>query len=258
MPLAKLRAIGFPTTPGFYPLISPTPKTPWINFRIERTDAAYAFTPVQSVPRWFHVFSPPARGAFQLSLTLLLRYRSQVVFRVTSLCLVYSRAISNARYSLHQDLPSSHHYGTITLYGASFQRTLCYDGRVYLGPTSPRSFQRGFGSPCCVFCRPYSHNRYCFLFLCLLRCFNSAGYLSLMRMSLLTGGPIRLSPVQRLLAPTRSNIAAWHDLLRLLSLVIPHLGCSNLTEIAIFPKEDDQPVPPFGDYSLSPVKSTFC
>lgn len=43
----------------------------------------------------------------------------------------------------------------------------------------------------------------------------------------MTGGPIRQSPVQRLLAPTRSNIAAWHDLLRLPSRVIPHLGCSN-------------------------------
>ncbi len=30
-----------------------------------------------------------------------------------------------------------------------------------------------------------------------------------------TGCPIKLSPHQRLLAPTRSNIAAWHDLLQL-------------------------------------------
>lgn len=147
------------------------------------------------------------------------------------MCHPYSRAISNARYSLHRDSPSSHHYGTITLYGASFQRTLCYDGRVYPGPTSPPGLPDGFGLPCSAFNRLYSRNRDCFLFLCLLRCFNSAGYLSLMRMTLLSGGPIRLSPVQRLLAPTRSNIAAWHDLLRLLSRVIPHLGCSNLTEI---------------------------
>ncbi len=42
-----------------------------------------------------------------------------------------------------------------------------------------------------------------------------------------SGGPIRRSPVQRLLAPTRSNIAAWHDLHRLPSRAIPHLACSN-------------------------------
>ena len=47
------------------------------------------------------------------------------------------------------------------------------------------------------------------------------------RVILRSGGPIRQSPVQRLLAPTRSNIAAWHDLHRLPSLVIPHLCCSN-------------------------------
>lgn len=143
------------------------------------------------------------------------------------MCHPSSRAISNARYSLHQDSPSSYHYGTITLYGAAFQRTLCSDGRVYLGTTSPLGLPSGFGLPCSAFNRLYSRNRDFFLFLCLLRCFNSAGYLSLMRVILRSGGPIRQSPVQRLLAPTRSNIAAWHDLHRLPSLVIPHLGCSN-------------------------------
>jgi hypothetical protein len=46
------------------------------------------------------------------------------------------------------------------------------------------------------------------------------------------GGPIRQSPVQRLLAPTRSNIAAWHDLHRLPSRAIPHLACSNTAEVS--------------------------
>lgn len=149
------------------------------------------------------------------------------MFRVTSSCLAYSRAISNARYSLHQDSPSSDLYGTITLYGALFQGTLSFDGRVYLGTTFPRCLHHGFGLPCCALVRHYSRNRSCFLFLCLLRCFNSAGYLSLMRVSLRKGGPIRQSPVQRLLAPTRGNIAAWHDLHRLPSRAIPHLDCSN-------------------------------
>ena len=84
----------------------PTPRTPWTNFRIGRTDAAppfggfVAFTPVQSAARWFHVFSPPFRGAFQLSLTLLMRYRSRGVFRVRGSCPRSSGGISNPPYSL--------------------------------------------------------------------------------------------------------------------------------------------------------------
>jgi hypothetical protein len=38
------------------------------------------------------------------------------------------------------------------------------------------------------------------------------------------GCPIRLSPHQRLLAPTRSNIAAWHDLLQHSSRAIPQMA----------------------------------
>jgi hypothetical protein len=47
----------------------------------------------------FRLFSPPFRGTFQRSLALLMRYRSQDVFRIGSLYLPASRAISNARYS---------------------------------------------------------------------------------------------------------------------------------------------------------------
>ncbi len=39
-----------------------------------------------------------------------------------------------------------------------------------------------------------------------------------------SGGPIRRSPDQRLLAPTRSNIAAWHVLHRLPSRAIPQVA----------------------------------
>lgn len=47
----------------------------------------------------FRLFSPPFRGTFQLSLALLLHYRSRDVFRIGRLYLPASRAISNARYS---------------------------------------------------------------------------------------------------------------------------------------------------------------
>jgi hypothetical protein len=47
----------------------------------------------------FRLFSPPFRGTFQRSLALLMRYRSQDVFRIGSLYLPASRVISNTRYS---------------------------------------------------------------------------------------------------------------------------------------------------------------
>ncbi len=47
----------------------------------------------------FRLFSPPFRGTFQRSFTLLMHYRSRDVFRIGSLYLPASRAISNARYS---------------------------------------------------------------------------------------------------------------------------------------------------------------
>jgi hypothetical protein len=157
----ELRTIGFPSAPWVYHLASPTPRTPWTNFRIGRTDAAppfwgfVAFTPVQSVTRWFHVFSPPVRGAFQLSLTLLLCYRFLGVFRVRGSCPRSSDGISNPPYSLLWHHPRPCHYGAITLYGALFQGTSCLDGRVDPGPTSPCGFPHGFGLPCSVFDRLY-------------------------------------------------------------------------------------------------------
>jgi hypothetical protein len=154
----KLRTIGFPAAPEVYSLALPTPRTPWTNFQIGRTNAACASTLVQSVTRWFHVFSPPVRGAFQLSLTLLLFYRSRGVFRVRGSCPRSSRGISNPRYSVLRHHPRRFRYGTITLYGAAFQRTLRLDGRVDPGPTSPWALAHGFGLPCSVFDHLYSRN----------------------------------------------------------------------------------------------------
>lgn len=58
-------------------------------------------------PHGFRFFSLPVKGALQLSLTLLLRYRSQDVFRVRGWCPRNSRAISNARYSEDPPSPAS-------------------------------------------------------------------------------------------------------------------------------------------------------
>ena len=73
-------------------------------------------------PPGFRLFAPPAKGTFQLSLTLLLHYRSRVVFRVGSKWLPDSHAISKARYSRTSRIvfPACP-YRAITLYGTPFQ-----------------------------------------------------------------------------------------------------------------------------------------
>ena len=47
----------------------------------------------------FRVFSTPVTDTFQLSLTVLVRYRTRGIFRIGSYCLPHSRSISKERYS---------------------------------------------------------------------------------------------------------------------------------------------------------------
>ena len=68
----------------------------------------------------------------------------------------------------------------------------------------PRIRRNGSGLGSSAFARHYSRNHYCFLFLCLLRCFSSAGSppnLGCQAFSL-TGCPIRKSGYQHLFAVT--------------------------------------------------------
>lgn len=104
----------------------------------------------------FRLFSLPVKFAFQYSLTLLLRYRSQVVFRVGSSCLPYSRAISSARYSGYPEFPTAHLYGAVTLSGRPFQAEFEFAITGCPGPhsTSSPSFDREFGLPLCRFRSP--------------------------------------------------------------------------------------------------------
>lgn len=130
----------------------------------------------QLSPPGFRLFSPPARGAFQLSLTVLVRYRSQDVFRVGSRCLPHSRRISDRRYSgtppdpLGLRLRGYHPLRRPIPGNFSFTEE---DSTRGPNTTSPECFHSGFSLPCAVFGRPYSRHRFCFLFLRVLRCFNS-------------------------------------------------------------------------------------
>ena len=63
------------------------------------------------------------RNTFQRSVTLLIHYRIPHIFRVRTWCVPYSCSISKEQYSLPEISFLVFPYGTIILYGVSFQRT---------------------------------------------------------------------------------------------------------------------------------------
>lgn len=66
-------------------------------------------------------FNLPSQGTFQLSITLLLRYRSRDMFSLGGGCPPDSREISDPRYSRTSHILSCVKHGAITLYGPPFQ-----------------------------------------------------------------------------------------------------------------------------------------
>ncbi len=83
-------------------------------------------------PSGFRLFAPPAKGTFQLSLTLLLHYRSRVVFRVGSKWLPNSHAISKAQYSrTSRIIFPARPYRAITLSGTTFQSISGWRVKMY-------------------------------------------------------------------------------------------------------------------------------
>jgi hypothetical protein len=101
----KLRTIGFPTTTYLKYLISPLIETHWPVLQNGRYDigphlrVSSLSCHISLYPPGFRLFAHPVRDTFQFSLTLLLHYRSRDIFRVGSLWLPYSCAISDAHYS---------------------------------------------------------------------------------------------------------------------------------------------------------------
>ena len=69
-------------------------------------------------------------------------------------------------------------YGTITLCGATFQMLLILRANNVL-VLQPQSCRNIIGLGCSAFARHYLRNHFCFLLLRLLRCFSSAGLLTL-------------------------------------------------------------------------------
>jgi hypothetical protein len=129
---------------------------------------------------WFQVlFHPVIHGAFHLSFTVLVHYRSLKVFSLTGWCRLVQSGILRPRPT--QDTTTS---TKLTLTGLS-PSTACFPKQVQFHFTSdivvlqPLIGRDQLGLGYSAFARHYLRNHYCFLFLCLLRCFSSAGLLTL-------------------------------------------------------------------------------
>ena len=121
------------------------------------------------------LFHSAIRGSFHLSLTVLVHYRSLRSIQPYQMVLADShKASPTSRYSGYYYHIIDYAYGAITLYGQASQPALLFFNThiIVLQPPLCRNII-GLGS--FPFARHYSGNHYYFLFLCLLRCFSSAG-----------------------------------------------------------------------------------
>ena len=115
---------------------------------------------------------------FNIPSRYYMRYRSLLVFSFGDRFPPTSRGLTGSRYSGYPKLALSfrlrdYHPLRSTIPDGSPIESRLVDG-VH-NTTSPDTFMPGFGLNCSAFARRYSRNRNCFLFLCLLGCFASAG-----------------------------------------------------------------------------------
>ena len=118
--------------------------------------------------------SLPSRGSFHLSLTVLFAIGHMVVFSLTgwspylpSGFLVSRRTPDSARSF------KNFAYGIVTLFDLPFKTVRLSFQVPHRGPYPAGISTRGLG--CSDFARHYFRNRFCFLFLRVLRCFSSPG-----------------------------------------------------------------------------------
>ena len=160
------------------------------------------------------LFHSAVRGAFHLSLTVLVHYRSLRSIQPCQMVLAVSRKISRVpRYSGFYLFQVLYVYRTFTFSGGAFQHSST-SSLFYLVVLLPQTRLNAFGLGSYLFARHYSGNHCCFLFLRLLRCFSSAGSL-LFRCHFRGGFPH--SDIRGLTAICASPrlFAACHVLLRL-------------------------------------------
>ena len=125
------------------------------------------------------------------------------------------RASPTPRYSGYCSLQKNFDYGAVTLYGSPSQ-VIQLDFLLLNAVLQPHLCRNICGLGFFPFARRYLGNHYYFLFLRLLRCFSSAGWLSFeWHIFNMPGCPIRRSSDITLVCSSPKLIAAYHVLLRL-------------------------------------------
>ena len=121
------------------------------------------------------LFHSLVQGAFHLSLTVLVHYRSLSSIQPYRMVPADSDRISRVPpYSGYHYFKSYYVYGAITRYGQTFQTVLLLIISVIV-VLQPQFCLNKIGLGCSPFDRHYLGNHFCFLFLRLLRCFSSPG-----------------------------------------------------------------------------------
>ena len=121
------------------------------------------------------LFHSPVRGSFHLSLTVLVHYRSLRSIQPYQMVLADShRASPTPRYSGYHYPIISYVYAAIMLY-SQVSQPVQLQFNIHIVVLQPPYCRNNIGLGFFPFARHYLGNHYCFLFLCLLRCFSSAG-----------------------------------------------------------------------------------
>ena len=118
--------------------------------------------------------SLPSRGSFHLSLTVLFSIGHMVVFSLWGWSpFLPSGFLVSRRTPDSASLAQNFVYGIVTLFDSPFQVI-----RLFITILLMRSLPQGnysLGLGCSNFARHYFRNRFCFLFLRVIRCFSSPG-----------------------------------------------------------------------------------
>ena len=135
---------------------------------------------------------------------------------------VSHKASPTSRYSGFHYLNSTYSYAALMLYGR-LSHTVQIHFVSHVMVLQPRLCRNITGLGFFPFARHYSGNHYCFLFLCLLRCFSSAGLRYMQPFFKWLGFPIRKSTDQFIFADPRGLSQLITSFIASESQVIPRV-----------------------------------
>ena len=175
MQLNALFRLGFPTAPHLKCLTLLHTITRWLVIQKARRHAYKALRPIVGT-RFQVLFHSPHGVLFTFPSRYFFTIGYQVVFSLGRWSSQLPTRFHVSRGTLDQN--SFLHlfvYRTFTFYGGVFQNSSTKNSKLLCSVRNPRIKDSGLGSS--PFARRYLGNRCFFLFLRVLRCFSSPGYL---------------------------------------------------------------------------------